>query len=382
VFWSPQQDQALAAIHEWLRTGKQQVFRLFGFAGTGKTTVATEINRAVPTSKCVAFTGKASYVMRQRGCEPCSTIHHLIYNAHYNEYRKRFFYTLKTKEELAFTKLIIVDECSMVNDNLAYDLLSFGIPVLVVGDPVQLPPVNGSGFFMEMEGEPDIMLTEAHRQALENPILRLANEIRAGASLPRVGYRAGDLRISQDAERTEFDTILVGRNATRALENRRLRVLNGFCRSNAHKTEPQEGETVVCLHNDYSAHVPLFNGTVWSISELSHDVMVNVADIDDDDGLPIVRMKLHDRYNGNSTVAVPLECFGAKEPKYYHGLGLQQFDYGYALTVHKAQGSEWADVLLINEAPVFAWHDRDQAQRWLYTAVTRAFRKLTILDYN
>jgi exodeoxyribonuclease-5 len=355
---------------------------LFGYAGTGKTEIAREIGLNMQLTRFAAFTGKAAYVMRQRGCEPCSTIHKLIYDTHYDEVRQRYFRTLK--EQLPATGLIIIDEASMLNERLAVDLLSFDIPVLVVGDPAQLPPVRGggTGYFMRMHGEPDVMLTEVHRQALNNPILRLANDIRAGGRLPRVGYRAGDLRISQDAEREEFDTVLVGKNETRHLENRRLRVLNGFCtRFNVNKTAPQLGETVVCLRNCYSVLDPVWNGSTWIIDELHHDVIQDTA-VDTDDGepleLPIARLKIRDHYNGSSNVCVPLECFGAKKIPNYYGLGVQEFDYGYALTVHKAQGSEWANVLLVNEAPVFG----DQAQRWLYTAVTRASHKLTILDFN
>jgi exodeoxyribonuclease-5 len=376
--WSPQQDQALARVRDWLRnsTAIQQVFHLFGYAGTGKTELAKEIGGSTPLTKFAAFTGKAAFVLRQRGCSPCSTIHRLIYNVHYDEVRRRYYYRLKPREDLVTTRLIIVDECSMVNNRLAEDLLSFDIPVLVVGDPAQLPPVHGSGYFMS--GRPDAMLTEIHRQALDNPILRLANKVRGGGRLPPVGYRAGDLRISHHAEREEFDTVLVGRNSTRHDENARLRMLHGFCssRSRARKTEPQPGETVVCLANDYGVLEPVWNGSQWTISSLEHDLVEGAGD--DGDDLPIAKMKIRDRWNGSSTVRVPLECFGADEVQHYHGLGLQQFDYGYALTVHKAQGSEWPDVLLINEAQCF----RDRANRWLYTAITRAIRRLTILDYS
>jgi exodeoxyribonuclease-5 len=197
--WSPQQDRALALVRDWLRARDRPVFRLFGYAGTGKTELAREIGANAAGTTFAAFTGKAAHVMRQGGCAPCSTIHRLIYDARYDEQRRRYRYQLKSKAALSDIKLIIVDECSMVNDVLAKDLLSFGIPVLPIGDPAQLPPVKGASYFMA--GAPDVMLTEIHRQALENPILRLANQIRAGGRLPPAGYRAGDaLRISQDAE--------------------------------------------------------------------------------------------------------------------------------------------------------------------------------------
>ena len=69
----------------------------------------------------------------------------------------------------------------MVDEELGRDLLSFGKPVLVLGDPAQLPPVKGGGFFTE--AEPDIMLTEVHRQAADNPIIRMSMVVREGGRL-------------------------------------------------------------------------------------------------------------------------------------------------------------------------------------------------------
>jgi exodeoxyribonuclease-5 len=368
--WTAQQDEALARIRAWLRgDSPRQIFRLFGYAGTGKTTLACEIGQNVEGVRFAAFTGKAAFVMRSKGCHDASTIHRLIYKAHYDEKLKRYLYTKKSKAELS-AKLIIIDECSMVADQLARDLLSYGIKVLVVGDPFQLlPPRGGNGYFMS--GEPGMMLTEIHRQALDNPILRMANQIREGGHLPK-RYRAGDLlSVTQDADRLDYDTMLVGMNRTRHVENHRLRVLNGFTTRLNRDTEPQLGETVVCLHNDYTVDAPVWNGSTWTITGTEFDVIKEV---------PVVQMEICDRWNGTSLVRVPTECFGWKvqDPHRYYGLGLQEFDFGYALTVHKAQGSEWDSVLLINEAPVF----KQDAARWLYTGITRAARRLTILDYN
>ena len=68
----------------------------------------------------------------------------------------------------------------MVDEDLGRDLLSFGKPVLVLGDPAQLPPVKGGGFFTE--AEPDVMLTEVHRQAADNPIIRAVHATSARAA--------------------------------------------------------------------------------------------------------------------------------------------------------------------------------------------------------
>ena len=70
----------------------------------------------------------------------------------------------------------MIDECSMVDEELGRDLLSFGKPILVLGDPAQLPPVKGGGFFTETA--PDVMLTEIHRQAEGSAIIRASRAAR------------------------------------------------------------------------------------------------------------------------------------------------------------------------------------------------------------
>src|SRR4249920_494974 len=85
--FSPHQDAALQAVADWLKAkpghgSTPQIFRLFGYAGTGKTTLAKHIAEAVDGKVLfAAFTGKAALVMRSKGCPSASTIHSLIYRA-------------------------------------------------------------------------------------------------------------------------------------------------------------------------------------------------------------------------------------------------------------------------------------------------------------
>ena len=166
--FSPHQDAALTAVDDWLKSkpgqkGHPQVFRLFGYAGTGKTTLARHIADGVDGKVLyTAFTGKAASVMRSKGCEGASTIHSLIYKPRESGEEIPSF-DLWDEAPASKAKLIIVDECSMVDAELGRDLLSFGVPLLVLGDPAQLPPIQGGGFFTD--AEPDAMLTEVHRQA-------------------------------------------------------------------------------------------------------------------------------------------------------------------------------------------------------------------------
>src|ERR1041384_1273561 len=188
--FTPHQDAALNAVARWLQAkpgsnGAPQVFRLFGYAGTGKTTLAKHLaEHADGEVKFAAFTGKAASVMRGKGCRGASPIHSLIYRARESGEEIPSF-DLWEDAPASKAELIIIDECSMVDAELGRDLLSFGVPVLVLGDPAQLPPIttgaNGGGFFTEHE--PDVMLTEVHRQAQDNPIIRLSMEIRSGEYL-------------------------------------------------------------------------------------------------------------------------------------------------------------------------------------------------------
>src|ERR1700760_1443190 len=149
----------------------------------------------------------------------------------------------------------------MVDAGLGRDLLSFGVPLLVLGDPAQLPPIQGGGFFTE--AEPDAMLTEVHRQAEDNPIIRLSMDIRAGIDLEPGRYGESEIvtRDNLDAQRViDADQVLVGRNATRRAYNMRMRLRRGVAGE-----MPATGDKLVCLRKH--KRKGLFNGALWSVKE-------------------------------------------------------------------------------------------------------------------
>ncbi len=149
--WSPQQEAALRRVAAWLKEGTPQLFRLFGYAGTGKTTLARHVAEAVEGEVAFgAFTGKAASVLRQKGCPDASTIHSMIYRTRESDEGGPLF-AINRSGPASQADLIVIDECSMVDAELGRDLLSFGKPVLVLGDPAQLPPVKGGGFFTDAE---------------------------------------------------------------------------------------------------------------------------------------------------------------------------------------------------------------------------------------
>src|SRR3954466_6798589 len=246
--FTPHQDAALQAVAAWLRAkpgqgGTPQTFRLFGYAGTGKTTLARHLAEAVDGQVLfAAFTGKAALVMRSKGCERASTIHSLIYKTRESGEEVPSF-DLWDDSPASKAALIVIDECSMVDAELGRDLMSFGVPVLVLGDRAQLPPIAGGGFFTE--AEPDAMLTEVHRQAQDDPIVRLSMQVREGRRLEPGEYgltRVVTKAAFEPQRALETDQILVGRNNTRRAYNTRLRERKGFP-----DPLPLSGDKLVCL---------------------------------------------------------------------------------------------------------------------------------------
>lgn len=404
--WSPQQDDALKQVNDWLHNGEEQVFHLFGYAGTGKTTLARHLAEGVNgTVLFAAFTGKAAYVLQTKGCAGATTIHSLIYHSREKgkaslvdmerqlqsliteltaegedpeksprvkdlkkmieqerESLKQPFFVLNPDSEVRDARLVIIDECSMVDARMGADLLSFGTKVLVLGDPAQLPPVGGAGYFTEGV-RPNIMLEEIHRQAEESPIIRMATQVRQEQPLS-LGEWGDNCRVLS-GERIDpdlalsFDQILVGKNKTRFATNRRVRTLKGI-----DDPYPVIGDRLVCLRNDHDAG--LLNGAIFNVTSVGGVMDQKVLmDIVPEGSNFAQEVMAHEHYFMGKGEDLP--WFERKEA--------QEFDYGYALTVHKAQGSQWDSVLLFDESWVF----RKDRWRWLYTGITRAAEKLTVV---
>ncbi|MEP1208731.1 MAG: ATP-dependent RecD-like DNA helicase [Rhizobiaceae bacterium] len=371
--FSTEQDAALVAVSDWLKQGFPQVFRLFGYAGTGKTTLARYLAEGVDGDVLfAAFTGKAAMVLRSRGAKKASTIHSLIYRPRGEELVEDEdtgksamtpLFTLNRQSPVANAALIVIDECSMVDEDLGRDLLSFGTPVLVLGDPGQLPPVSGGGFFTDHE--PDILLESIHRQARDNPIIDLAQQVREGEVLPYGDYGDSSVIHRRDVDQGEVlgaDQVLVGTNKTRRRYNQRLRDLKDF-----QGPLPAAGDKLVALRNDPAKG--LLNGSLWQVTSApnSAKAFMNLLIASEDDGMERMSAKIRVL---KAAFENPEEEVPWQMKRRY-----DDFDYGYALTVHKAQGSQWNNVYLFDES----WAFREHSQRWLYTAITRAAEKITIV---
>lgn len=371
---SPMQKDAIDRAAAWFSAvSGDQVFRIFGFAGTGKTTIAraladTLATKDNQTTHFAAYTGKAAMVMRRAGCDGAQTIHSSIYAVTIDEDTGRATYTLNPDGAAASADLIVIDECSMVGEDIGKDLLSFGKKILVLGDPAQLPPVNDGGFFTE--GEPDVMLTEIHRQAEGNPIIHMATLVRKGERLPIGEYGTSQV-VLQGAVSMSWlgprvmaaDQVLVGKNDTRATYNNRIRLRLGY-----QSAMPVIGDRMVCRKNDKTKGI--FNGETFEVSALGKSFAEDYA-----------RFEVVSRDTGREiSIKVMRDCIlkgktSLQEIPYQYRKGTQEFEYAHALTVHLAQGSQWDDVVLFDESGIF----RDDAQRWLYTGVTRASSRLLIV---
>jgi exodeoxyribonuclease V len=422
---SPQQAAAIRAIVDWYRTPNraQQVFRLFGYAGTGKSTItlhAIEPLGLAPMSRdgvatggvlFAAFTGKAALVMSRKGT-PASTIHGLIYRISEAtpeeiarvekeaadlrnslsslppaeqlfamERLKRLElrlcdihqprFVLNEQSLIRDADLLVLDEVSMVGAEMAADLLAFGKPILVLGDPGQLPPIKGAGTFTDVV--PDVMLTEIHRQAGESAIIRLATMARQGEPIP---YGAHDGYVWK-MQRNEVvpeqllrgGQVICGRNATRLHLNGAMKQVAGFA-----GTHPEgKGEKIICLKNRHD--LGLVNGMFLSLADIRDEGRISFsAAVATEDGVAIVGRQRF--YKGHYDDHVRLDPERSRRD-WKEMRGLIESVWGYAITCHKAQGSQWENVIVYDDGLGRTPEDR---ARWLYTAITRAERGLAILD--
>ena len=370
---SPGQDKALKAMSEWYENWSpdRPFFYLAGYAGCGKTTLESIFTENISGRVIrAADTGKAALRMQEISGRAASTIHSVIYTLVEQEsgHLGPPEFILDDKSSLNGAQLLVLDECSMINQELGEDILAFNRPVLVLGDPGQLPPIKGAGYFTKRK--PDAMLTEVHRQALDSTIIRVATDIRSGKDLARTNEPDCIIYpyvkdFDGEAEMLMADQVLCGTNKSRVRFNNWIRELKGFT-----TTRPVVGDKLVCLKNQRK--MKLFNGLLTEVSHIRTNTdKALTIDLESDIGsykdVPVFPMCFD---NPEELADIPYS-----ERKQY-----SEFDYGYCLTVHKAQGSQWDNLLLIDDG-FMRWKKEVRAQ-WLYTAITRAAKKLTILNYK
>jgi exodeoxyribonuclease-5 len=344
IILTDEQEHAVNMAVDTINDGGM-LFKIGGYAGTGKTTVAKSIVEQLNGVISCAFTGKAAYRLREKGLSNTSTIHRAIYK--YDASTMSF--ELKDDEDIE-GHYFLVDEGSMVSGELWRDLTSFGMPLILLGDPGQLEPIGSDPALMR---EPDVILQRIHRQAAGSGIIQFATNVRLCTHQPGMEYSNVEIfrgHRPSDSDLFWADIVLCGYNRTRHRLNktvRRLRGLDGLlC----------VGERIIILRNNYDYGV--FNGqilTVESIQEQTTERTLALCSTDDGITLPLPLFN---------------DIFGGKTNPFYD-TSVVMADYGYCITCHKSQGSEWDNVIVIDEQCP-KW----DATRWRYTAITRAAENL------
>ena len=362
-----------------------------GFAGSGKSTLIKFLISALGVDEeavCYAcFTGKACNVLQQKGNKNVSTLHRLLYE-HFPCPDGTFF--RRPKSDLEPYEIIVVDECSMCPKDIAQLLLKHQVHVIFLGDPGQLPSINPEDDNHLLD-KPHVFLQTIHRQAQESEIIRVSMDIRAGRPLEL--FDGKDVKVIHpsdlvDGMYTWADQILCAKNETRIAINNEMRAMLG------REGDPQEGDKVICLRNEWDKADnngdPLVNGTIGYLKNnysrtLNYPRWINGGGSFEviDTSIITETGSYFDELMMDKTLILTGQAGLDWKTKWQLGKNLKtawmvpkEFTYGYAITTHKAQGSQWDKVLVIEENFPFA---KEEHARWLYTAVTRAAEKCVIV---
>lgn len=349
--------------------------------GSGKSTLVKFIISTLGVDQdevaYIAYTGRASLVLQQKGCPNAQTAHKLLYKTRKDKKTGKFYHQKLRPLEKDY-KIIIVDEVSMLPKDMWDLLLSHHIYVLALGDKGQLPPINKEQDNHVLDN-PHIFLDEIMRQALDNEIIEYSMKIRNYERLPHLDGK--DLKIFNKSELSKgmllwADQILCATNNTRHQINALVRHYLGF-----EESIPGEGDKVVCTNNywDYvnDKDEPLINGCIGHIRNLSkkqYDIKTGMYYIECDfypESSPEYPYK-DIRINYNLLINKELPMPESYYSKIDFDLLPLNFEFGHCITVWKAQGSSWKNILVLEEK--FPWNKEEHCQ-YLYTAITRAEQK-------
>jgi len=373
---TPEQKNAIIKACAWYYDtsyNKKNYFVISGYAGTGKSTIVKTLISVLGLANYnvlfAAFTGKASLILRIKG-NMANTIHKSFYNIYHCDSGA---YKFNVKRSLPSTiKLIVIDECSMINDKMIDDILSFDLPTIFLGDIGQLPPVIGQNSLLKDVNNIDAQLTKVLRQNDTSGILDLATKARNGEKLIEGTYKNCRVLHLKDIEDiTKYDIILCWRNSTRKLFNQAVRKELGI-----NSIYPLKGEKVIGLKNNYYHQIeyegiPIFpvNGlpsTVisdYKLTENKKDILIDYKpDFIKDPKGPYFRTLCHPEYFDQYNVDINKDPFIAEDDD-----DIVHLDFGYALSVHRSQGSEYKRGLLLDEFE----GNEDIHNKFLYTGITR-----------
>lgn len=381
------QEEGLKTAVQRYKNGEKYTV-ISGYAGTGKSTLVRFIIEALNVPEedvCFAtFTGKAAQVLLKKGNKNVRTLHKLLYKS----FPKPDGTFVRIPVDEIPYRIVVVDEVSMAPKTLMSLLANYDVHIICLGDPFQLPPIDKKEDNHLLDN-PHVFLDEIMRQAQESEIIRLTMDIRAGKPIsPMHGDEV--IIVKKDELNTGMlewaDQVLCATNATRVSLNTQMRQLAGMG-----NMKPQDGDKLICLMNYWDIFSdnedPLINGTIGWIKNSfttyvqlpywadNKQIPVLMCDFLTDGGSIFTGVDI-DRnmiITGESSMDWKTSYRLAKNPKTKHLIPME-FTYGYAITCHKAQGSEWEKVLVVEENFPY----KEEHARWLYTAATRASEKLLI----
>ena len=381
------QEEGLKVAINRYRNGEPYTV-IAGYAGAGKSTLIKFIIDALgffPEEVAyVAYTGKAAQVLRSKGCPDAMTTHRLLYKS---IQRPDGTYIHIPRDSIADYRVIVVDEVSMLPQEMWDLLLSHGIYVIACGDPGQLPPISGSTTVLD---HPHIFLDEIMRQAEDSEIIRLSANVRNG--VPLKPYHGTEINIIKpedyfDGMLTWADQVICGKNVTR---NHLNAVYRKMLWGKDCGMAPLIGDKVICLKNNWDKiNGPgdaLVNGTIGKITGIKTMPNLWLGTKANIDFCPEEYPEGFDPRTGEvaefQNILIDWKLITTHEPTlnkenfrtFPKILRPEQFDYGYVVTAHKSQGSEFDKVLVFEEMLKPSEHNK-----WLYTAVTRASKKLTLV---
>jgi exodeoxyribonuclease-5 len=386
-----EQEKALKIILEKYKNHEKYV-TVCGYAGVGKSTLvrfaieALDIDEDRVAYAC--FCGKAAEVLRKKGNKNTMTLHRLLYES-IPKAGGGFFRKPKTSLDY---DIVVVDEISLAPKSMIEMLLRHNVFCIFIGDNFQLPQIDKTEAHDYLD-HPDIFLSTIMRQAAESEIIQLTMKIRSGENIPYISGKEVMIIPKKELITGHLlwaDTILTATNVTRHNINNQMRSLLGF------EGNLNEGETIICKRNYWddlnSEGDALVNGTVGKVKNI-HDSYINIpyyiktsehniptimCDIVPDGESAFTNVNTDKNFLLNETPCLDWQV-SYRLGKIKNKIGdiiPRQITYGYALTVHSAQGSEWDKVLVIEEGFPY---DKIEHQRWLYTACTRSSKKLVLI---
>ncbi|PZM81896.1 hypothetical protein DLH72_04880 [Candidatus Gracilibacteria bacterium] len=362
---------------------KKNYFIISGYAGTGKSTIVNILIKVLGLADYnvlfAAFTGKAALILRIKGCQ-ANTIHKSFYNISYNDKGMYYFYLKKSLPSMV--KLIVIDEFSMINDKMIADILSFNIPVIFLGDIGQLPPVIGSNSMLKDTKNIDAQLTKVLRQNDTSGILHYATAARNGEELKIGSYKNCRVLHLKDVEDiTKYDIILCWKNSTRKFFNQAVR-------NALHITSPYpvKGERIIGLKNNYFHQIEYENIPIFPVNGLPSTVVENYKKTKDSHNIllqyrpdfikdpkgPFFKTLCHTDYFDIYNTNIEKDVFISSE---LQEDDIVHLDYGYALSVHRSQGSEYKRGLLLDEYV----GNTETRNKFLYTGITRFMQGVDIV---